>query len=130
MMIFPLLLALSGFIAGMALSFFVPEELRPGQKYFRIVKTGLLAALAVALGYFLWGKAAVFSIFLVSAVVLLAINLEFTYPWLELFNYSFLIIFYFLLPEKNFQLFIASFIFIYGLPAGTLVRTIDYESRD
>ncbi len=129
-MILPLLLSLTGIIAGIALSFIAPEELKPGWKYFRMVKLGLFIVLAGVIGYSFWSRQNFIGvgIFAVLAIILFIINLKFRQRWLELINYLLFITPYFFQSDQ-FQIMTASVIFLYGLPAGTLLWKMNYETK-
>lgn len=130
MTILPLLLALTGIITGIALSFIAPEELKPGWKYFKMARLGLFVLLTGLIGYSWWSLANFVSlgIFAAAAMVLFIINLKYRQRWLEIINYALFIIPYFLLSEQ-YQLLIASTLFIYGLPVGTLLWKMNYEKE-
>ncbi len=129
-MILPLILGISGIFAGIALSFIAPEELKKGWKYFRIFKWSMFIILAGLMIYFWWNMQnfLALGIFAVLAIILFIINLKFDYRWIEIVNYALFIIPYFLLPS-SYQLLIASVLFIYGLPTGTLLWNMDYEKN-
>lgn len=126
----PLLLALTGILAGIALSFIAPEELRSGWKYFKMGKLSLFVILAGLMGYSFWTMHNLIGliIFTVFAIILFIINLKLYHPWLELCNYALFIVPYFF-QSQQYQLIIASVIFIYGLPAGTLLWNTHYETE-
>lgn len=130
MNIIPLLFALTGIIAGIALSFIALEELKPGWKYFRIGKLSLFVILAGLMGYSFWmmHNFIGISVFAVAAIILFILNLKFYHPWLEFCNYALFIALYFYQSEQ-YQLLIASILFIYGLPAGTIIWNTTYETE-
>lgn len=129
-MIIPLLLGLTGILAGIALSFIAPEEIKSGWKYFKMAKFGLFAVLAVLIGYSFWimQNFIAAGIFAVLAVVIFIINLKFRQRWLELINYLLFITPYFFQSDQ-FQIITASLLFLYGLPAGTLLWNTNYETE-
>lgn len=120
-----LTLAFSGLVAGMGLAHFIPEEVIPGRKYFSFLKKAAFASL-VLVAVFLWEYKFQSWLYLAASGTVLAVNsfLEEKRGGLlgEAVNYGILAVPYFLLQN---QAVIASLIFIYGLPAGTLL----YEAK-
>lgn len=125
-----LLLGLTGILAGLALSFIAPEEIKPGWDYFKISKLTLFVILVAVISYSLWSRKFLvgLGIFVIIAVTLFIINLKFKYKWIEILNYALFIIAYFFQSEPS-QPLIASLLFLYGLPSGTLLRNIHHETK-
>ncbi len=130
MIVLPLLFGLTGIIGGIALSFIAPEELKAGWKYFKIAKFTLFIILAGLIGYSFWTAQNILGgeIFLILAIIFFIINLTFKYKWMEIINYILFTTPYFFLPSPS-QLLIASMLFLYGLPAGTLLWNTNYEKK-
>lgn len=130
MVIFPLLLALTGILGGIALSFIAPEELKAGRKYFQISKLGLFVILTGLVGYLFWTMHhfLALGIFAVLAILIFIINVKCKYKWVEIINYALFITPYFMIAPSD-RLLIASAIFIYGLPTGTLLWNMNYEKN-
>lgn len=118
---FPLLISLTGLLFGYILTYIAPEELKPGKKYFIWMKRVIFVVIVALVAYqllsqWLWGIS-----FLIIGILLFVINLKKYNLFLEIFNYLLFIIPYFFIDEK---LILASLIFLYGLPAGTSLRTL------
>ena len=129
--IFMLIISLAGFLVGFILSIISPEELRPGKKYFILIHRILFSIIIIHSIYFSIYIKQLYLItipasFLVLYLVLLRKRFIKDYFYLkEISNYLFFIITYFLiitLNGQNFKLLFLSLVFIYGLPAGTLLR--------
>ena len=129
--IFMLIISLAGFLVGFILSIISPEELRPGKKYFILIHRILFSLIIIHSIYFSIYVKQLYLItipasFLVLYLVLLRKRFIKDYFYLkEISNYLFFIITYFLiitLNGQNFKLLFLSLVFIYGLPAGTLLR--------
>lgn len=129
-MILPLIIGISGILAGIALSFIAPEELKQGWKYFKVAKFILFIILVGLIGYSFLPTHHFLNmgIFATISIIVFILNLKFKYQWLELLNYALFIILYFLLSSSH-QLLIASALFIYGLPTGTLLWNMNYEKN-
>lgn len=129
-----LLLSLSGLLFGLALAYIAPEELKAGKKYFLWLKRILFIVIAVVIAdqlaspfpkkIILW---IILIIFLLASVILFILNLikkkhfQETFSR-EIFNYILFFIPYFFMGSTEGKLLIASLIFLYGLPAGTLLK--------
>ncbi|MEW6063073.1 MAG: hypothetical protein AB1571_01745 [Nanoarchaeota archaeon] len=104
------LLSFTGLLIGVLLAKLSPEEVKPGKKYFIILKKLVLLSIIITLVYYT--KFLFLSFF---------IGVLFAY----FFNYAYLYLGLSLIVSvisKQFNLLIASFIFIYGLPYGTLLN--------
>src|SRR3989338_2026847 len=123
-------LALTGILGGIALSFIAPEELKSGWKYFQMAKFSLFVILIGVIGYSFWMAQNLIGggIFVIFALILFILNLRFKYKWLEIVNYALFIIPYFFLSGP-YQLLIASMLFLYGLPVGTLLWNLNNETK-
>lgn len=132
-----LLISLAGFIIGFILSIISPEELRPGKKYFVFIRTSLFYLITFfILSIFIYYQKYYFILILVIYLgwKLIIIKSCFIkkneffkeYFYLkEIMNYLFFIIVYIILitlNNQNFQLILLTLIFLYGLPAGSLLR--------
>lgn len=114
------IVSFSGLIAGAILAFFTKEELKPGKKYFELLQKALLAAIAAVFVYYL-GLHLLVRIAIYAAVILLlatskSINSSVAYALLGA-------VFYFSSFSKQSFLIISSLIFLYGLPAGSIIAT-------
>ncbi len=119
------LFSLSGILFGLALSYIAPEELIPGKKYLNLLRRILFAVILIIIAYFFLQAGRTGLMILFSAVLLAIFILDFRIKnklFLGL-HYLLFIAPYFVIAEEKFQLTLASIIFIYGLPAGTLLRT-------
>lgn len=115
-----LLIAFSGIVIGIILSYLAWDELEQ-RKYFVIAKHILLVSLFLVESYFL--ASVVLWTFLALAVIFFALSLKFQHYLLEVGIYLFVSIFYFLyLSGEASPVVVASLLFLYGLPAGTLLR--------
>ena len=127
-----LLISLLGILFGYLLAKIAPEELKDGRKYFLLMKKILFVALFLIINYyFLINKSysylVTFTIlciilFLIDLKLNLKLKLKLKSQYMEIANYIVFIIPYFLIPQINFQLLIASLMFIYGFPIGTLLK--------
>ena len=128
---FEILIALLGFPLGFILTLIAPEELKDGKRYFLILKHTFFALL------------------ILTAVVLLLytghysfLALPVLYPVLycflhhqkllsaEAFNYAFFLLLYFSLYYLHapYLIIFSSLVFLYGLPAGTLLKDVPKRS--
>ncbi len=104
-----LTIAFAGVFAGGLLAIISPEELKPGEKYWKILKWVLLAVIITVLFYF-------------SQLIIYAIIITALLVYLKIINreYPALAFVFFLSAYEGFLFIASSLIFIYGLPAGTL----------
>lgn len=116
-----LLFSLSGLLFGLALAYIAPEELKAGKKYFLWLKRIILIALAAAAVYF---SAILLSRIVFGLVFLMVLFADFKFNshLKEIFIYPSFIASYFFIAGAEGKLLIASLIFLYGLPAGTLLK--------
>ncbi len=152
---FELLFSLTGFIFGIILSLIAPEELKPGKKYFLLIKRILFLLLFFTINFFFYQHNQYFYLipFTIIALVLFTIELKLASEseklpkeglenlkdsqkglensknsqsdksvYYEIPNYLIFIIPYFLISNQTFHILLPSLIFLYGLPAGTLIR--------
>lgn len=138
--ILPLLISLLGLPIGYLFSFLAAEEIRPGEKYFGWMKRILFVVFLVVLGYGLVMEKRLLLLIILAIGGLVILGIEIipqlifkqnttkqTHPksWglaSYALPYAFFILAYFLLPSQ--QLLLASVIFLYGLPAGTMIKKI------
>ena len=127
-----LLFALIGIVFGIILARIASEELVAGKKYFIFLKRFLflLAVVVVIdnLSNILWRV-----LFLVLAVILVYLDVKYYFKfnlkfkskinisYLEIGYYLMFIVPYLLLSNQTFRLLLASIIFLYGFPVGTLL---------
>ncbi len=107
-----ILIAFLGFIAGIILAFKTKEEFKSGKKYFLISEFIIL--LILALIFLFKSSLSYSSLILFVAGVLTTILVK------RIYFYFGLALFLSFLFSKDFNLLIASLIFIYGLSEGTL----------
>jgi hypothetical protein len=118
-----LVISLAGILCGIALTYIAPEELSPGRKYFILGKWLLWAIFIISSTIFFYQEGEYISlIILVLAFILIylsEISFIHRYRYIFMMEYLVLIITLLLLPAR--QSILATIIFIYGLPAGTLL---------
>ena len=117
-----LLLALIGFLAGIALSVIAPEELKPGKKYFLFTKK-ILFYLILFFSIFLFVYFSNYYFVFIPITYFLASF--FVKKWVELYNYGFyvlIMIMVYIHIDNQLLIILPSLIFLYGLPTGTLFR--------
>ncbi len=117
-----LLLALSGILWGYGLAYFTAEEIHAARKYLIILQHVLYFVLVATLANLIWRypeTSGITSVLLLSGFFLLFIvqQLRPSRYW-EIAAYSLFILLYLQYPLP----LIAAVIFLYGLPAGTLLR--------
>jgi len=128
-----LLFAFSGFFFGFLLSFLAPEEIKPGKKYFLFLKEALFLLISLyAFLTFLYFKFYYFIFLPLIYLSLLFFFIKKQKPFLrESFNYLFFASLYFLflvyLNPSSLSLLFLALIFLYGFPAGTLIRAKHFE---
>lgn len=131
-----LLFSLSGFLVGILLSIISPEEMKPGKKYFVFIKNFLFYLIVFfslslfyvyQLGYFLLMPLAYLAFYTIL------IRKQKVY-WREPLNYVFFgilyLFFYVFAFENSWLIILASMIFLYGLPTGTLFRLELVEKQE
>ncbi len=123
-------IGLSGILGGYALSRIAPEEIKPGEKYFQIFASGVFVVLSLLVSYYLFiSKQYIpLSLCIPLALVLLVLSLTRRTRWLYGAIYLFFGFFYFLYPHPSYNLLLASLLFLYGLPVGTLLSASNHEN--
>ena len=113
-----------GLLIGSLISSFTKEELKPGKKYFRILKT---LTFSVIFFYFLdyLNLHILISIFLTIIMFLLSFNFVKKQPLNNIFFYSFFSIVLF--ETYNFNPIVSLMIFSFGLIAASLEYDFDYS---
>lgn len=104
-----LIITFAGVLTGGVLALLSPEELKQGEKYWKILKWALLILIIAVLFYF---SGNIFFAAAIAALLVILKILKREYPAL-----AFVL---FLSSKESFLLIAASLIFIYGLPSGTL----------
>ena len=122
------LLAGSGVLFCILLSFLAPDERLRGGKYLAFLKTVLFLATIVVLGIALLQQqgAVLVSVALIPVAFFLLGQAKKETLWKIMFTNATVLSMgaaLFLL-DGSWQLFVASLLFLYGLPAGTLLRPI------
>ena len=119
-----LLFSLTGIIFGLILAFIAPEELKIGKKYFLLLKRIIFVLIFFLINYYLYLAENYYLLipFTILAVVLFIIGFVQKKPIYELFNYLIFVVPYFFVTDNQFKLLLATLIFLYGLPTGTLLR--------
>ena len=127
-----LLISIAGFLVGFILSIISPEELRPGKKYFVFIRESLFY-LMILFSLFLFVYYQKYYLILIPFIyvglyVFLTKKTQFLKEYFylkEISNYLYFIITYIIMLNingQNFKLLFLSLVFLYGLPAGTLLR--------
>ncbi len=136
-----MLIGLTGIIFGGVLAYITPEEVHPGEKYFLWLKLVILLAIVGVTGYFFWFRfdqvtdylsgyisssqlvnQLVYLVLPLLLMVIFLLSLRFKTNYLEIANYLLFVIIYLLLSNSVLaELVLAVLVFIYGLPAGTLL---------
>ena len=139
------IISFAGLVVGMFLAWLVPEELEAGKKYFYLVQQGLLFSLLAVSFFFLRSADFIFLLPLFFGVVLFFLNFyrggnkekpNIFFPWIHSVLHSLLPYFIFAIPYfqnslSAFRLIIASLLFLYGLPTGTLLwDRLEYIKRN
>ncbi len=132
--ILPFIVSLAGLALGYLFAFLAPEEVKPGEKYFRWLKRALLLVFVVVMGYGFFREGMMIYLVVFTAVGLAVGGLDLfklkklpgsggtSESLVVLGSYAFFAVAYFLTAEFSVRLLLASLIFLYGLPAGTLLR--------
>lgn len=124
-----LLLSFLGLLGGIILALIAPEELKPGRKYFYLLKRILFLVILIIVAYFLFSKNNVMAgiIFTLLMITIFLIALKKDSLWLELIFYLLIIIIYF--QYEYFQTALASLLFCYGMPLGTILKLKFHENK-
>ena len=117
---FKLLIGLLGFTAGMGLGFIAKEEILLGKKYLQGLRYVLSLCILIVSEFYLiqYRQWILLSVSVLLWILLLILSWKWKSKITELFFYGLLVSFYFLLPAST---LIASLIFLYGLPVGSLL---------
>lgn len=117
-----LAVSLSGILCGIALAYIAPEELSLGKKYFLSLNWLLWISFIILSGYLFYAHVRYFELVLLIIGFLIVYLLELTSwnKYVSIMEYLVLITVYFLLSGK--ELLLASVIFLYGFPTGTLLK--------
>ena len=119
-----LLFACTGIIFGVILAMIAPEELSSGKKYFLLMKRVLFIILFFFVNYLLdiAENYVLIIVFSILAIILFVIELTIWKKAYEIANYVIFLIPYFFVLGSNNKMILATMIFIYGLPTGTLIK--------
>ena len=113
-------LSSAGLLTGAALSYIAPEELAAGQKYFIYLRSILFILLSVAVLYSLYSSFLfLVPLFFILFAILFAVDLKIESATAYPFHYFAFLTAYFLIQDG---ILIAALLFLYGFPAGTLLR--------
>ena len=123
--ILALLFSFTGIPLGFILSLIAPEEIIPGKKYLLFLKYLLFFGIFAAGNYSFLSKGdylfgLIFSVIMLLSFLLAYIKTKF----IELGNYLVFILLFLTETNKDIALILLSLIFLYGFPAGTLIRKI------
>ena len=123
------LIAVSGILGGYALSRIAPEEIKPGRTYFLILTRSIFTIVSLAILYYLFSSKeyALLLSFAPLALILFILSIKIERPWLHGLMYLLLGFFYFIHLEQSYNIIMASLLFVYGLPTGTLLSASAYE---
>ncbi|MBU0459820.1 MAG: hypothetical protein KKH52_03325 [Nanoarchaeota archaeon] len=117
-MILQIVFALIGIVLGIVLGYLAKEEVHPGKKYLLGLKKFLLGLIFLLVGYsaFINGH---FVLFILPLLLLIGFLLELKLKnkYVEVGYYIVFVIAYVFFPSS----LLASLIFLYGLPTGTLL---------
>lgn len=117
------LLSLSGIAFGIALSYIAQEEISSGMKYFHFFRRCCFVLIFTVIAIYFFQDKYFLALILISVLFigLFIIDLKIKHKLVLLAPYL-LSSAYFLHSSTSFHLFLASLIFLYGLPVGTLMR--------
>lgn len=120
-----LLFSLTGIIFGLSLTYIAPEELAAGKKYFILSKRVLFVMISLVIIYYLSAGKQVQYLLLFTALLssLFIFDFKTKRRGYYGFHYLFFVLPYFLNENTAFHLILASLIFLYGLPVGSLLRS-------
>lgn len=106
------LIAFLGLVFGILFSRLAKEEIKPGEKYFKILEKIILFILVIALLYYAWNNLLLTIIgFIIGIFVSSIFKIKYFY-----LGFAMMLGF---LVSKEFSLIIASLILLYGLPYGS-----------
>ena len=121
------IVSLLGFVGGVLLSYLAAEEVEPGRKYLLWLGRVLFMVALAVVNYYAWveGRFIFGGIVTILGIFLLFLEWNMAEPArVFLFPYILLGSAYFLLDNAAAQLVLASVLFLYGLPTGTLMKRI------
>lgn len=107
-----------GYVLGVGLGYIAPEELKPGKKYFIWLERILFVLTFLPIIYFFRES---FLVLLPAILLLILLFIPFKYRAYAAFG-VFLIWFFLIRSDSLVVMLEASAIFLYGLPAGTLLK--------
>ena len=117
---YSVLFSLLGVVAGFILAKIAPEELELGKKYFIYFQNLLYVLILFVILFFLYPSYIFMLVFFVSSVVLFFIKRKII--WIEILTYGFFFSSLFLIKQQSFYPILASLLFIYGFPIGSLLE--------
>lgn len=117
----PLLTSLTGLLFGYILTYIAPEEINLSRKYFLLMKRIIFVIIGITITYFLAVKSLWWIFLILIFVGILLMELKIKHRQKEIIIYLSFIIPYFFINEK---LLLASLIFLYGFPLGSMLRKI------
>lgn len=113
--------SLTGIIVGMVLSLISPEEQVPGKKYFVLLRKVLFAAVSLFIISNFFRNAYLLLTFSIVLTALFILDIRFQRKWFYIIHYLLFLTSFFLISEQG-KLILASLVFLYGFPVGTLIR--------
>nr|MCK4929470.1 hypothetical protein [Nanoarchaeota archaeon] len=108
-----LIIIFLGLLIGLLIGYMAKEELKPGKKYFDILRHALFIAILVV--FFVKNPSVVFIIFIAALVIIFS----FSKHRETLYYYTLAVIFFLSWHYNGFAL-LAPLIFLYGLPVGSI----------
>jgi len=123
-----LLFSLMGVVLGVILTLIAPEEIREGKKYFVLLKRFIFITIYLLVFVYLINQIYLYP-FVLFSVILFILDFKSNKKILYVLHYLVFIPPYFLNTNQNFQLILASLIFLYGFPVGSLLR-IEHEKEE
>ncbi len=119
------LVSCAGLGVGYLLALLSPEEMKPGKKYFLVLEKALRILVFVPVLFF----SAVYDYWLVLFAALLLVSFFLSLRERSVLLYVAFVLMIFLTQESSVYLTQASFVFLYGLTAGTLLRITHTRNR-
>lgn len=149
------LLSIIGILFGIALSRLAPEEMSSGKKYFLLLKRVLFAMIFAVVVFFAFKEKSFYllSFFALFSCALFIFEFKYSYfkkdtslrndlkddlkedlkvrplKYIGCIYYLLLFSPYFLIQNNSFRLLLASLIFLYGFPLGTLLVSSNYANK-
>ena len=118
-----LLISLLGIVAGYAVAHIASEELADGRKYFVLIERTLFVIIFVVVIYYQFAEFITLAIFSFLAIIFFMVSMK-RHMW-RIANAGLFVMPYLLYQEQQFRIVLASLLFLYGLPLGTLL----YENQ-